>query len=262
MSIATLTKRLSALMASLPAWVALSTLSALWLCNTASAALPNLLVNGSFEQNASFVERPDFPRVADLSGSAPTGWTRDSGDLAEYMARSPTYLGLTIYNPFEGDYFIGPHDGEWWEQTFATVSGTEYTLTYSSAYGAGWWADISSYYRPGVVPGQVTLTGNALLSTADLAGTSAAPTGGTLLDSPFVWSQHSLGFVADSNSTRLRFAGSTVLNGGFIFIDDVAVTAAVPEPHVFWFLLLGLPVVWVARRRQETLRDPGASVSH
>jgi hypothetical protein len=118
MSISRLTTSLSASTAPLPMVAALSTLL---ICNAASAAPPNLVVNGSFEQNASFIERADFPRVADLSGSAPTGWTRDSGDLAEYMTRTPVYLGVTIYNPVDGDYFIGAHDGEWWQQTFATA---------------------------------------------------------------------------------------------------------------------------------------------
>jgi len=224
----------------------LAVLATLLMCGTVSATPVNLVANGSFEQNAFFVERSDFPRVADLSGSVPTGWTRDSGDLAEYMTRSPAYLGLTIYNPVDGDYFIGAHDGEWWEQTFATATGTEYTMTYSSAYGAGWWSTFSTYYRPGVMPGQVTLTGNALLLAASLAGTSPSPTGNTLLDAPFVWSQHTLTFVADSSLTRLRFAGSTVPNGGFIFIDDVAVAVAVPEPRAIWLLLLGLSGVWLA----------------
>jgi hypothetical protein len=225
-------------------------LAGLLACSAVSAAAPNLVTNGGFEQNASFIERPDFPRVADLSGSVPTGWARDSGDQAEYMTRTPAYQGLTIYNPAQGDYFIGAHDGEWWEQSFATVAGTQYTLSYASAYGAGWWTNQLSYYRPGVLPGQVTLTGNALLLAASVAGTAPAPTGSALLDSPFVWAAHSLSFVADSNLTTLRFAGSMVLNGGFIFVDDVAVTAAVPEPPGTWLLLLGLPGVWLASRRR------------
>lgn len=219
-------------------------------CSGVSAAGPNLLTNGGFEQNTSFIERPDVPRVADLSGSAPTGWTRDSGDLAEYMTRTPTYSGLTLYNPVEGNYFIGAHDGEWWEQTFATSPGTAYVLTYSSAYGAVWWTNLGSYYRPGELPGQVTLTGNALLLASSLAGTSPAPTGSTLLDMPFVWSQHELTFVADSNSTTLRFAGSNVPDGGFVFVDDVAVTT-VPEPVAALLLLFGLPLVWLVTKRKD-----------
>ena len=225
-----------------------TTLASLLSTGTCSAA-PNLIANGSFESNSGFVERADFPRVADLSGSAPTGWTRDSIDLAEYFVSSPPYLGATIYNPADGSYFIGAHDGEWWEQTFATVSGTEYTLTYSSAYGAGWWATASSYYRPGSVPGTVTLTGNRLLLATGLAGSSLPPTGNTLLNSPFVWSQHTATFVADSSSTTLRFAGSTVPNGGFLFVDNVTVSA-VPELSTESLFIIGLMgLVSVAKRR-------------
>ena len=230
-------------------------ITVLLMSSSASAAVINLVSNGSFEQNAFFIERSDFPRVADLSGSAPTGWTRDSGDLAEYMTRSPAYLGLTIYNPVDGDYFIGAHDGEWWEQTFATVPGTQYQLTYSSAYGAGWWSSFSSYYRPGgSAPGVVTLTGTAALFSGSLTGTSAAPSGTTLLDSPFVWSENMETFVSDSNFTTLRFAGPSVFFGGFIFVDNVAVTAvtaSVPEPGSVWLLMFGVSAVWLASGRRK-----------
>jgi hypothetical protein len=220
-------------------------------CSATSAAGLSLVTNGGFEQNTSFVERPDLPRVADLSGSVPTGWTRDSGDLAEYMTQTPPYAGLTLYNPVEGNYFIGAHDGEWWEQTFATTPGVTYSLTYSSAYGSVWWTNLGSYYRPGVLPGQVTFTGNSLLLAAPWAGTSPAPTGSTLLDMPFVWSRHEQVFVADSNSATLRFAGSTTLDGGFVFVDDVAI-AAIPEPLAAWLLLLGLPLVCVVAKTNES----------
>lgn len=230
-------------------------ITALLISSSASAAAVNLVSNGSFEQNNFFVERSDFPRLDDVNGSAPTGWTRDSGDLAEYMTRSPTYQGVTIYNPADGEYFVGAHDGEWWEQTFATVPNTQYTLTYSSAYGAAWWS--SFYYRPGITPGVVTLTGTTTLFSGSLAGTSAAPSGTTLLDSPFVWSQYMETFVADSNFTTLRFAGPSIVNGGYIFVDNVAVTT-VPVPGSIWLLMSGVSTVWLASRRRKAPypRDP------
>jgi hypothetical protein len=228
-------------------------LAALLACSGTYAGTPNSVTNGSFELNTSFIERPDVPRVADLSGSAPTGWTRDSADLAEYLTRVPAYLGLTIYNPADGDYFIGAHDGEWWQQTFATSTGTEYVLTFSGAYGSVWWTAIPGYYRPGVLPGHVTVTGGTELLRAEVGGTSPAPAGSTLLDQPFVWSSYEFSFVADSNSTTLRFAGSDVTNGGFIFIDNVTVTA-VPEPRAVWLALLGMPGVWLAKRARRDAR--------
>ena len=221
-------------------------IAALLAHGSASGAPGNLIANGSFEANNFFDERFEFPRLDDVNGSAPTGWTRDSGTLAEYMTRSPPYSGVTIYNPVDGDYFIGPHDGEWWEQSFATVSGAQYRLTYSSAYGAAWWS--SFYYRPGTTPGAVTLVGDTTLFSGVLAGTVAAPTGTTLLDSPFVWSQYTATFVADSSSTTLRFAGPSVADGGYVFVDDVSVVA-VPEPAAFWLFLLGVPMVLIARTK-------------
>jgi hypothetical protein len=226
-------------------------ITALLISSSTSAAAINLVSNGSFEQNNFFVERSDFPRVADRSGSVPTGWVRDSRDLAEYMTRSPTYQGVTIYNPADGEYFVGAHDGEWWEQTFATVAGAQYQLTYSSAYGAGWSSASSSYYRPGgSTPGTVTLTGTTTLFSGSLSGTAAAPSGTTLLDSPFVWSEYMESFVADSNLTTLRFAGPSVFFGGFVFVDNVSVTT-VPVPGSVWLLMSGVSAVWLAGRKRK-----------
>jgi hypothetical protein len=217
----------------------------------AGNAQANLLTNGRFEDNTSFVERSDFPRVADLSGSAPTGWTRDAGTLAEYFTSSPAYLGVTIYNAADGNYFVGPHDGEWWEQTFATTPGAQYNLSYMSANGAGWWSTFSTYYRPGIEPGKVTLTGSTLLLSVDLSGSSPAPSGSTLLDSPFAWSANFATFTADSSFTTLRFAGSTVPNGGFVFVDNVAVTAAIPEPDSASLVAVGLAALLLVGMRRS-----------
>lgn len=210
----------------------------------------NLVTNGSFEQNAFFVERAGFPRLDDSNGSAPTGWTRDSGTLAEYMVRTPLFNGVTIYNTVDGDYIIGPHDGEWWEQSFSTNPGTKYLLRYSSAYGSVWWSTF--YYRPGTQPGSVTVTGNSVLYSGQLVGAAPAPTGTTLLDSPFVWSEYSASFTADSTRTTLRFAGSSIANGGYVFVDDVSVVARTPtgvaEPSTAFLLALGLTGVLAFRR--------------
>ena len=211
----------------------------------------NLLTNGSFEQNNFFIERDGFPRLDDVNGSTPTGWTRDAFELAEYFTSTPSYQGMTIYNAVDGNFFIGPHDGESWSQTFATTEGQTYQLTYSSAYGAAWWANISTYYRPGSLPGTVSVAGNTLLLSANLDGSAAAPTGNTLLDSPFVWTTHSMQFTADSSLTTLTFAGPSQFLGGFVFVDNVSVEAVpsqVPEPNSLLLLVVGVLACAVACR--------------
>lgn len=215
--------------------------------STGAAAAPaNLLTNGSFEDNPFFIERAEFPRLDDVNGSAPTGWMRDSGTLAEYLSSKPLYRGVTIYNAADGDYFIGPHDGEWWEQTFATVPGQAYQLTYSSANGAVWWS--SFYYRPEVSPGTVSVVGSTSLLSAALSGSTPPPTGTTLLDAPFVWTRHSFTFTADAASATLRFGGSAQPDGGYVFIDNASVTAVVPEPSSASLIVLGLLALGLSRR--------------
>ena len=68
-------------------------MAAVLACGPTFAAPINLVTNGSFEENSFFIERSEFPRLDDVNGSAPTGWTRDAGTLAEYMTRTPAYLG-------------------------------------------------------------------------------------------------------------------------------------------------------------------------
>ena len=207
------------------------------------------VLNPSFELNGGFVERIGFPRLDDVNGSAPTFWTSDNTFQAEYVTRVPAYLGVTLYNPAHGDFNIAMHGGEWWEQTFTTTPGTTYSLEYSVAWGAVWREDVAnvsgSYFRPGSTSGTVTLTGNVSLFSSPLMGTGAAPSGTTPLDSPFVWSQKTGTFTADSLTTTLRFSGPADINAGFIFVDQVAVTA-IPEPGVFMhFVAIGLPLlVW------------------
>ena len=74
------TPRKSASLIGLTTSVAMAAVLA---CNPSSAAPINLVTNGSFEGNSFFIERSEFPRLDDVNGSAPTGWTRDAGTLAE-----------------------------------------------------------------------------------------------------------------------------------------------------------------------------------
>lgn len=215
----------------------------------AVAAVPvsaNVLTNGSFEQNAYFIERPLFPRLDDINGSAPTGWVRDAVTSAEYIRNFDPYQGVTIYNVSDGAYAIGMHGGEWWEQSFATVPGTEYEVTFYAAFGAVWYEG-TGYFRPGTTPGSVAVTGNAALYSGAYSGTTAAPTGLTLIDSPFVWSSNTFRFTADSIATVLRLSGPSNPNEGYLFVDNASVTA-VPTPSAA--ALLGLGGLAAFRRRR------------
>lgn len=215
-------------------------------CATASA-FGDVLTNGSFEQNAYFNERAFFPRLDDTNGSAPTGWTRDGDTYAEYIRNFELYQGVTIYNVADGAYAIGMHGGEWWEQSFVTVPGTQYEVTFSAAFGSVWYEPVG-YFRPGTTPGSVSVTGTNALYSGGYSGTTAAPTGLTLIDSPFVWSSNTFTFTADSASTVIRFSGPSDPNDGYLFVDNASVTA-IPTPSAAAIGGLGLCAFIVRRRR-------------
>ncbi len=212
------------------------------LLGTSLEAHANLITNGSFEQNNYFIDRNGYPRLDDVNGSTPTGWTREMGNISEYMVDTP-YQGVTLYNAQDGHYFIGFHPNEWWEQSFATDVGSSYSLSYWSAYGAIW---TGGYGGQATSPSLVTIKGDNYVLTAPVTGGGPAPSGSTLLDAPFDWVQHTEVFTADSIRSTLRFTSLS----GFIFIDNVTVQR-VPEPSALALLALGLPALMRARRKRQ-----------
>ena len=181
----------------------------------------NLIINGGFED----------PVVVDSSlhyehrnGSELTGWTLYS-----------TYRGTVQFNSLydlvsEGNQAVQIEvGGDWISQTFATVVGQSYLLSYDlSAY--------NGFDNIGVLNVSVGTAFETLTGTA----------GG--------YSHQTLSFAADSLATTLKFENAYPTSDWYNYphLDNVSVTAAVPEPETYALMLTGLGIMgWVVRRKKR-----------
>jgi hypothetical protein len=190
----------------------------------------DLIVNGSFENASSGFSPPtlggSLQSVPDGS-TAMLGWTVFGGPGNDGVAWCPSYNtgpssnGMIAQNGIEfldltGFFDQKPYFGV--SQTLSTTQGQSYILSFylgnAIQYDGG-----NSTIAAQVVAGPVTQT-----VTDNLAGTAPQ------------WTQYSVDFTANSNSTTISIQGSE----GFAFIglDNVSVTTgnggggggAVPEP--------------------------------
>ena len=159
-----------------------------------------------------------------------TGWTvfDPSGNtIVTPTFTSPTN-GLT-YTPHSGTYFaalgaIGA-DGTL-SQTFADVAGQSYEASFYLA-------------SDGLTPNDFAVTGPGALSLPTMTDVPA---------SPYVFY---FGFFTGSGSDTITFIARD--DPGFFSLDDVSVTAVVPEPATWATMILGLGLAGAALRRRRTL---------
>lgn len=194
--------------------------SGLAMAGAASANMPNLIVNGSFESIAQ----------GDNSWSIYGNGQLDGWKVGKY--------GVEVRDSVAGEAFDGENFVEldttrnsWISQSFATVIGQTYTVSYAYAPRNG-----------------VSKNSNALGAFIDGVRLDRQAAAGV---SPDAWDIYSFDFVAGKASTTLKFAalGKSDSYGGSL--DAVAVTAApVPEPETWAMLLAGVAFVGsMARRR-------------
>ena len=187
------------------------------MCNANAAT--NLIPNGSFEAQVL----PTGGATYFYQGSI-TGWNTYSswrGIGLFNNAYQPVADGLNALQ-FEvpGDYI---------SQSFATVAGQSYDLSYMlSSYQDG-----GSPYHSGL---RVTV-GNQDVFAAD------NPTN--------VFQQRTLSFTALSSTTTLKFLSVGNYNQDYAQLDKVSVTSAVPEPETYAMLLAGLGLVGAAVKRRK-----------
>ena len=210
----------------------LCTIAALAALVTAGAAnaATELVVNGSFEDNV--IATPWAPV------SSVTGWTSSaSGSSAFEIQKGATQGGLGGFNPVaaNGVQYLELNTDRLTSisQSIATTAGGTYALSF--AYSG----------RPDTAGGANSLMnvywGSTLLTPTALSGN----TGGT-------WQSFSQNVTALGASTLLRFESVGPVSAPTYgsYLDNVSVTAAVPEPETYAMMLLGLGLLgFVARRK-------------
>jgi hypothetical protein len=118
-------------------------------------------------------------------------------------------------------------------QSFATVAGTEYTLSF-------WYSNRTD-----------TAVATNGISFGLGGGWIAAPALAANNSGDNLWSQVSYNFVAGSNLTTLSFMATGTNDSYGTSLDNVSVTAAVPEPSTYALMFGGLAAVgFIARRRR------------
>lgn len=190
-----------------------------------------ILTNGSFES-------PALGSTENYFGAFSfTGWSGAStGGAGNAGLVVGTDFGLAPYDGNQAFAFNGnnPAAGSYIEQTFNTVSGQSYAVTFSVG-------------RNGSEPSQaLELQGQVFNASGSLlTSTNATPPAGNS------YSAYSFTFTADTVTSRLRFTDVSGSNpGADVFLDGVVVSA-IPEPSTYAAMAgLAALAVTVYRRRK------------
>ncbi len=187
----------------------------------AMAAAPNLVVNGSFEDNA-------LANGTWTNFSSINGWTGVGA-------------GIEVRNNVSGTAFDGLNFVELdttknssMFQTIATQAGQSYDFSFAYANRPG--TTVATNGLDFTVDGGTTWTALATLPAA--VGNNN-------------WTTFNTSFVAGA-STQIGFRATGTVDGLGTSLDKVSLTAAVPEPQTYALMLAGLGAMgFVARRRNR-----------
>ena len=178
------------------------------------------ILNGGFEDSS-------FSGTYQVigTGSGLNGWHVDSGSVD---------LINSYWTPASGSYSLDLNGNEAGtiSQSFATIAGHSYTVSFDMA-------------------GNTDGGGNKIITagvngdhtfTFDISGKSRSDMG---------WASKSFNFVADSAVSTLHFSGNAANSYYGAALDNIAVTAAVPEPETYGMLLAGLGLLGLIARRKK-----------
>ena len=236
---------------------AVALVAGLGIAQNATAA--NLLTNGGFETPVQGA--PDFAAF-NVGTQTPTnyitGWTVTQGnvDLTTAVDYGPGANTLDPSSVQDID-LIGNSQGSngvfgGLSQSFATVAGQTYQLTFDYSHNPGHSSPSGSYAaQVSVVDGNNPAS--SLLSTVVSQANGAAP-----------WVAFSQDFTATSTLTLLSFTDTQGAVDAGIYLDDVSVqqvnAAATPIPGALPLFAGGLGFVgYLTRRKRGTKQTPAAA---
>lgn len=208
------------------------------------AIAQTLITNGGFETTDSVASSTSPYSLPDtVYGSNGSDFT--SGVDGWHVTGSTPEIRLdgTHYSADEGGKFAAlTSNTESIAQTFATSIGQQYEVQLSIASGALWNQSFSFWVGAGSSNQlRLSVAGNSALFDPTNAATPPGPSPNGS------WDRVSYSFTAVSTSTTLELAANTS-GAGYLFVDDVSVTA-VPEPSSTALLGLGGLAVILRRRR-------------
>lgn len=251
---------------------------------------PNLLVNGSFEQNnltstSLNAFKAAYPGINVVGvqvdgnlagfGNTVTGWSTDlsppyaagynlyffDGDTAKTGDAASIYPGeqqrpnvnFTGDSPDGGAFMVLDADPNFTAPFGQIVNGLIVGKKYLLTFD---WAAGELSNRTGYISSQITGSfGGASFATAPFFNSNSILSATPTAPGDFSgWKTVSFGFTATSTSQLLSFLAVGSPTGNLppvAFLDGVSLTTTVPEPGVWAMMLLGFGALGVALRRRR-----------
>jgi len=185
-----------------------------------SAAASNIVLNGAFTSG-------DFTDWITHTCSTCSGPGWDVGSFPANPGTPPTDTTFAATEECGHGPCNNPVTGDWIAQDLPTVAGETYTLTF--------------LFDPG------RRTPNEL----EVLWGGSVVTDGKIINAPgSTWDEYTFTLTAPSSSTELQFTGRD--NRSKLYLTDIAVNLAIPEPPSLLLMgigLLGMGTILLRRRK-------------